>query len=476
MISPTGEQDIYELVIPKWTLAIDFDREPKEEDHFFHLYEKPHDCYHKKRVCRLVTPQSDSIDPNANHGFRWLAARYYTGIAESLSEKGDLKHPKINMPLDEELTSDKVHVVVFWDEGSKKLSHFLRLILDDILSVYNYTSVTFVCSTSEAYLDIAKDVKRLKEKCTVSTYITPLHVLAKFLAVSLPETFRPEDLYQVPKKGYSENLSLVTVPTELPLQLRRDIDDRLDMMHINKSRNVNEKTVQEVQKKFYSGSRITMLGLRGHIGIRREKLQELKQLCHDLFNDKKSRVSLIKVKAHRGAGATTVRLQFLSDHHEKIPCAQLIRIHRDLLSLIEKINQFTNLPLLLLVDEEVGNLQEFVDFKKEAENRRTVNIIFLLVEPMQPFIPKPVFVGRTDKPKKLRHFGDTCWLGTSHYSEITLVGELEKKECEKLSDELVKICPNQQKDKVIDLKDRAVCGNESTVRNFAYFTSTAFRK
>ena len=117
-----------------------------------------------------------------------------------------------------------------------------------------------------------------------------------------------------------------------------------------------------------------------------------------------------------------------------------------------------------------------MDFKKEAENRRTVNIIFLLVEPMQPSVPKPVFVGRADKPKKVRHFGDTSLLGTSHYSEITLVEELEKKECEKLSDELVKICPDEQKDKVIDLKDRAVCGNDCTVRNFAYFTSTSFRK
>ena len=305
---PTGEQDIYGLVIPKWTLAIDFDREPNAEDHFFHLYEKLHGCYHKERVCRLVTPQSDHLDPNANHGFRWLAARHYTGIAESLSEKSDLKHPKINKLLDGELTSDKVHVVVFWDEGSKKLSHFLSLQLDDILSVYNDTSVTFVCSTSEAYLDIAEDVKRLKEKCTVSTYITPLHVLAKRLALSLPETFRPEDLYQVPKKRYSENLSLVTVPTELPLQLRRDIDDRLDMMYINKSRNVNEKSLQEEQIKFYSGSQITMLGLRGHIGIRREKLQKHEQVFNDLPNDKKSCVSLIFVKAHRGAGTTTMCL------------------------------------------------------------------------------------------------------------------------------------------------------------------------
>ena len=474
---PTKEQDIYGLVIPKWTLAIDFDEETKEEGHFFNLFKKLHDRYHEEPNVCLVTPQSDSLDLNANNGIRWFPACGNTGIAESSSEKSELKsmtHQKINklLKLVCSVPLNKVHVVVFWDKGWKKLSHLLRLLLDDILSICNNTPVTFVCSTSEAYLDIEKDVKRLKENCAISTYITPLHVLAKFLALSLPETIRTEDLYQVPKKEYSENASLVTVPTELPPQLRQDINGRLKMMYINKSRTVNEKSLREEQKKFYSGSQITMLGLRGHIGIRREKLQELEQVFNDLLNDKKSRVSLIKVKAHGGAGTTTMCLQFLYDHHEKIPCAQLIEIHRDLLCFIEKINHFAKLPLLLLVDEEVGNLQEFLDFKKEAENRRTVNIIFLVVEPVQPSVHEPVSVGKADKPKKLRDFCDTSFLGTSNYREISLVEELEKNECEKLADELVKICPDQQNDKVIDLK----YSNDRTVRNFAYFTSTAFGK
>ena len=488
---PAVEQDLYGLVIPKWTLAIDFDQDPKQEGHFFHLFEKLHDRYHKERDRCLVTPQSDSLDLNADHGVCWLAARGHRGIADSLSQESDGKntwnitHRKmINELLNEELNRNvmpsKIHVVVFWDKECKNLSYSLNLLLADILSICNNTSVTFVCSTSEAHLDIDKDVKLLKENCTISNesgvHIAPLHVLAKHLALSLPETFRREDDYQVPKKGYTENVSLVTVPTELPQRLRQNIHGRLRMMYINKSRNVDEKVLQEERKKFYTGSQITMLGLRGHIGIKREKLQELEQAFKDLLNDKKSRVSLIKVKADRGAGTTTMCLQFLYQHHEKIPCARLSEIHRDLLSFIEKINQITNLPLLLLVDEEVGNLQEFLDFKKEAENRRTVNIIFLLVEPVQLPERKPNTAGGPRKFKRLRRIGDSSLYGTSCYKEITLKRELEKVEFEKLSAELLNACPDETKDKVTDLKQQAQFGKNRNMRSFAHFSLTAFGK
>ena len=486
---PTVERDLYGLVIPKWTLAIDFDQDPKAEGHLFHLFEKLHDRYHKERDRCLVTPQSDSLDLNADHGVCWLAARGHRDIADSLSQESEGKNTwnithrkKINTLLNEELTRNvmpsKIHVVVFWDEGCKNLSYSLTLLLADILSICDNTSVTFVCSTSEAYADIDKDVKRLKENCTITNesgvYIAPLHVLAKHLAVSLPETFRPEDDYQVPSKVSTENA--YTVPTELPQRLRQNIHGRLRMMYINKSRNVDEKILQEERKKFYTGSQITMLGLRGHIGIKRGKLQELEQAFKVLLNDKKSRVSLIKIKADRGAGTTTMCLQFLYQYHEKVPCAQLLEIHRDLLSFIQKINEITNLPLLLLVDEEVGNLQDFLDFKKEAENRRTVNIIFLLVEPVQLPDRKPTTPGRPGKPKRLRRIGDSSLYGTSYYKEITLKSELEKVEFEKLTVELLKICPDEAKDKVTDLKNRAVFDNYRTLRRFAHFSLTAFGK
>ena len=489
---PAFEQDLYGLVIPKWTLAIDFDQNPKEDGHFFHLFEKLHDRYHKERDRCLVTPQSDSLDLNADHGVCWLAARGHKDIADSLSQESDGKntwnitHRKmITKLLNEELTRNvmpsKIYVVVFWDKGYKNLSYSLNLLLADILSICDNTSVTFVCSTSEAYSDIEKDVKLIKENCPIGNesgvHIAPLHVLAKHLAVSLPETFRPEDDYQVPRKVYTENASLVTVPTELPQRLRQNIHGRLKIMYINKSCNVDEKVLQEERKKFHTGSQISMLGLRGHIGIKREKLHELEQAFNNLLSDKKSRVSLIKVKADRGAGTTTMCLQFLYQHHEKIPCAQLIEIHRDLLSFIEKINQITNLPLLLLVDEEVGNLQDFLDFKKEAEDRRTaLNIIFLLVEPVQLSDRKPTTIKGSGKAKRLRRIGDNSLYGTSYYKELTLKRELEKSEVEKLSSELLKICPNEAKDKVTDLGNRALLGNGRILRSFAYFSLTAFGK
>ncbi|XP_028397256.1 uncharacterized protein LOC114521065 isoform X2 [Dendronephthya gigantea] len=488
---PPLEQDVFGLVIPNWTLAIDFDQDPKEDGHLFHLFEKLHDGYHKERDRCLVTPQSDKLDLNADHGVCWLAARGHRGIADSLSKESEGKntwnitHRKmINTLLDEELTRNvmpsKIHVVIFWDRGCKSLSYSLNLLLADILSICDNTSVTLVCSTSEAHSDIDKDMKLLKENCTITNesnvhIAAPLHVLAKHLAVSLPETFRPEDDYQVPKKQYTENTSLVTVPTVLPQRLRQNIHGRLKMMYINKSRNVDEKKMDEERKKFYTGSQISMLGLRGSIGIEREKLKELDGVFQDLNIDKKSRISLIIVKADRGAGTTTMCLQFLYKHHEKIPCAQLIEIHRDLLSFIEKINQITNLPLLLLVDEDVGNLQDFLDFKKDAENRRTVNIIFLLVEPVQ-IDRKPAREGRSGKRKRQRRIGDSSLYGTSCCREITLKRELETVELEKLSFELLKICPNDARDKVTDLKNRALLDNSRLLRSFAYFSLTAFGK
>lgn len=489
---PGLEQDIYGLVIPKWTLVIDFDQDPKEEGHFFHLFEKLHDRYHKERDRCLVTPQSDSLDLNADHGVCWLAARGHRDIADSLSQETDGKNTwnvthrkKIHTLLSEELTRNvmpnKIHVVVFWDEGCKSLWYSAHLLLADILSICENTSLTFVCSSSEASLEIEKDVKLLKENCAISNesnvHIAPLHVLAKLLAVSLPKTLRPEDNYQVPKMTYAENMSLNIVPTELPQRLRQNIHGRLKMMYINKSTNIDEKILQEERKNFFTGSQITMLGLRGHIGIKREKLQDLEMASKDLFQDKKSRVSLIKVKADRGAGSTTMCLQFLYQHHEKIPCAQLIEIHRDLLSFIEKINEITRLPLLLLVDEEVGNLQEFLDFKKEAENRRNVNIIFLLVEPVQQPGRRPTPAGRSGKSKPLRRIGDhTSLYGTSYYREITLKRELEKVELENLATELLKICPDETREKVRDLKEAAMYENGRTRRSFVHFSLTVFGK
>ena len=492
---PEFKQDLYGLVIPKWTLAIDFDQDPKEEGHLFQIFEKLHDRYQKERDRFLVTPQDDSLDLNADHGICWLAARGYRGIASSLTPENqgkanwNMTHRKkieslLNLELTRHVKPNKLHVVILWDEGHRNLIYNLNLLLADILSIYNHTTLTFVCSTPAAHTDISREsVKQLQENYwnilrNDSVHVASPHLLAKFLALNLPEIFRPEDNFQVPCKTYSQSGSPIILPETLPQRLRQNIQGRLKIMYMNKSGKPDEESLREERKKFYSGSQITLLGLRGKIGIEREKVAALKKEFEILFKDKKSRISLIVVKADRGAGTTTMCLQFLFKNHDRIPCAQLVEIHRGLLSSIEKINQITNLPLLLLVDEEIGNLQEFLDFKKEAGLRRIVNIIFLLVEPSGQVIDKLAqkkLPGLLRRAKKLRSLRDSSLYGTSSFKEIELRRELQPNEIEKLTDELMKTCKNKKKqDELKDLKDRAAYESGRPLRTFAHFSLTAF--
>ena len=497
---PASQRDLSGLVIPKWTLSIDFDQDPKEEGHFFQTFQDLHDRYQKERDRSLVTPD-DNLDLNADHGICWLAARGHRGIATSLSEEKQGRpnwhtthRRKIVSLLNREITRNvkpnKLHVVVFWDEGYCYLVYSLNLLLAEILSINENTAITFVCSTVAAHSDVSKslieDLKSNYGNISMNENVCSLQVLAKFLACNLPETYRPEDDYQVPQKVYSENGSFVILPTPLPQRLRQNINGRLEIMYMNKSGNLDKESLNKERTNFYSGSQITLRGLRGKIGIEREKMSDLEQWFKSLCNDNKSRVSLIVVKADRGAGATTMCLQFLFKKHERFPCAQLIETHRGLLSSIEKINQITKLPVLLLVDEEVANLQEFLDFKKDAEVRRNVNIIFLLVEPAVHSTGKMTYKKSTaswakGKKSALRRFGDSSLYGTSSYEEIELRKELKPKEMKELTDELMEICSGmgeeqEKQEKLRDLMERAKYEHGQMLRSFAHFSLTVFGK
>ena len=492
---PMLQRDLFGLVIPKWTLAIDFDQDPKEEGHFFQTFQDLHDRYQKERDRSLVTPD-DNLDLNADHGICWLAARGHRGIAKSLSEEtqgrpnwNTTHRRKIGSLLNREITRNvkpnKLHVIVFWDEGYYNLVYSLGLLLADILSIYENTALTFVCSTAESCSDVSegsiKDLKNNYGNISMSEDVCPLHVLAKYLACSLPQTYRPENDYQVPQKVYSENGSSRIFPTPLPQEVRQKIKGRLEIMYMNKSGNLHEESLDKERTNFYCGSQMTQLGLHGKIGIEREKMSDLEQAFKSLCNDKKSPVSLIVVKADRGAGTTTMCLQFLFKNHERFPCAQLIATYHGLLSYIEKINQITNLPVLLLVDEEVGNLQEFLDFKKDAEVRRNVNIIFLLVEPAVHSTGKMTYKKSRAKRKKsaLRRFGDSSLYGTSSYEEIELRKELKPKEMKELTYKLMEICSGmeeeqQKQENLRDLMERANYKNGQMLRSFAHFSLTVF--
>lgn len=154
---PSIERDLYGLVIPKWTLTIDLDQQPKQIGHLYQVFEDLNDLHQTERNRFVRTSQDHKLDLNPDHGICWLAARGYEEIAKTLSEES---HGKWNMThrgplrslLEAELTScvkpNLLNIVVLWDEGQEVLVDSLRTILEDILSINgDRTAITFVCST-----------------------------------------------------------------------------------------------------------------------------------------------------------------------------------------------------------------------------------------------------------------------------------------------------------------------------------------
>ena len=482
---PKTERDLYGLVIPKWTLTIDLDQHPKQEGHLYAIFEDLNDLHQTERNRYVKTPQDQKLDLNPEHGICWLAARGYVEITKSLSEEG---HGSWNMThrdplrslLRAELTScvkpNRLNLVVLWDEEHRPLVDSLRTILEDILSINGpRIAVTFVCSTPGAQSDISNQlVKPLQENYWKiieedRVYVAPPHVLAQFLSCKLPAPYRPEDHYQVPHKKYYRQMPQI-LPNTLPKRLRQNIHGHLKMMYMTKERKPDEVLLNKERKQFYSGSEITQEGLRGEIGIKRSKMADLEKMFNILSHDKKSHVSLIFVKADRGAGTTTMCKQFLFKYHEKFPCAQLMEIRDGLASNIEDINKATKLPLLLLVDEEVAHLQDFLDFKKEVESRN-INVIFLIIEPAEVFSQKQTTTPRKVNKSRMKSARDSSLYGTSRYRVVELRRELEQKEMEELRNELIAVDEGKGA-KLTKLTQKAK--HERTLRTFAHFSLTAF--
>ena len=485
-----NERDLYGLVIPKWTLTIDFDQQPKQPDHFYHLFQTLNDRFQPSRGRFLKTPEDSQLDLNPDHAVCWLAARGYQEDQNTLSEQSHAKWNKTHRSrlrdlLNEELkTSIKpncLNVVVLWDEGHGTLVQSLQTILEDLMSLNGYgsTVITFVCATPKARSDIdSKIIVPLQEDNWDSisrerVFVAPPYVLARFLSLKLPSPYRPEDDYQVPHKKYFSSGGAQIIPQVLPQGLRQNLAGRIDIMYMRKGKKPDEQKLDKERRNFFSGSEITNDGLHGGIAIRRTKISELEKHFKTLVHDKKSQVSLIFVKVDRGAGSTTMCLQFLYEQHRSYPCAQLIEIKDGLVSHIDEINKKTKLPLILFVDENIAHLPDFLDFKKEVEHRK-VNVIFILIEPAEVFFDNESLPGRKvrgQQKTRTKSARDSFLYGPSPYKEVELRRRLDENEMEQLVKILTELTEGKKKE-LLKFKENA--RKENKPRTFAEFSLLAF--
>ena len=486
---PEGERDLYGLVIPKWTLTIDFDQQPKQPGHLYQLFQTLNDHYQPERNRLLKTPNDSQLDLNPDHAVCWLAARGYQEDQNTLSEKTHAKWNRTHRSRLRELLSKELktrvrpnclNVVVLWDAGHGKLVESLRTILEDLVSLNgdNSTVITFVCATPEANSDITdKIIVALQEDnwdiiSKERVFVAPPHVLARFLSLKLPSPYRPEDDYQVPHKKFFSSGGTQIIPQILPQGLRQNLAGRIEVMYMKKGKKPDEQKLNIERRNFFSGSKITNDGLHGGIAIRRTKIDELEKHFKTLTHDKKSQVSLIFVKVDRGAGSTTLCLQFLYEQHRNYPCAQLIEIKDGLVSHIDELNKKTKLPLVLFVDN-IAHLPDFVDFKKEVE-RRNVNVIFILIEPAEVFFgneSSPARRVRGQQKTRVKSARDSFLYGPSPYKEVELRRGLEQNEMEQLVKVLMELTKGKKKE-LLKFKENAQ--REKKTRTFAQFSLLAF--
>ena len=330
-----------------------------------------------------------------------------------------------------------------------------------------------MCSTPEVGLEIKEKLVQQLQKSywdiisTDRVYVAPPYVLSRHLSYKLPNPYQSEDDYQVPhRKRYGTKYE--TFPDILPPGLRQNISSYLKMIYMKKQEIKPDKdNLNKQRKKFYSGMEITDFGLRNKFGIEREKMVELEKEFKSLTSDKRSHVSILCLKVDRGAGSSTLCLQFLYKQRKQYPCAYLLEIGDNIshiLSCIRDINNVTRLPLLLFVDEEISHPQDFLDFTKELADCRNINVILLLIVPAE--------ASKTTSRIRMKNVTDSSTLACP-LKIVELRRKLTSVEMETLTKHLVEIKKEKKtSEKLNKLKNRAI--NETDVRTFAHFGLTAF--
>jgi hypothetical protein len=173
--------------------------------------------------------------------------------------------------------------------------------------------------------------------------------------------------------------------------------------------------------------------------------------------DKMSHISPIIVKAGRGAGSTTMCLQFLYEQHRFYPCAQLIRIKNGLENHIQEMNMKTRLPFILFVDKKISLLPNFFGFKRDVE-RRNVKVIFILV------LPAEVVLDKTSSTRLRSLYRQSSY-------KVELRRGLDENEMEQLLKDLTKLAIGKENEL---LKFEEKTRRDNTPRTFAHFSLPAF--
>lgn len=480
---PKEHRDLYGLVVPEWALVLDFDQAPNQEDHLLNIFKPHHDRHQVERNLFVKTPRDRRLDLNPRNGVCWCAVRGYEDINSTLSKEDHASWMKTHghkmRALIEQLivhiNPNQLVVVCLWDDGHEGLLPSLDMLLQLLFSFWGPTKAIFVCSSSLAENGVLSSLVEPLEKAGFGVnnlkrdhvFVALPHELARHIGAELPPPYRSEDAFQIPRKSYLPDLGERTLPDTLPQTIRQAIKGHLQIMYQNKGRSCNAKPEDEdkVRVQFYSGSEIDESGLAFGIAIERGKMKELKKEMKSFLNDKRSHVCLTIVKAERGAGATTLCLQLLYEFHKQYVCARLLEFHDSLATNIEKINQYSRLPMILFVDSEMAYVPEFNDFKNEAE-RRNLNLKLLIVE-------SDVLYSQLQTPTKKKQ-PIPYFVGAAAYRTVELSRELTSDEAAQLVDQFLKIkeISEEKKNKLKELKERL--SRECSLRKFAFVSLTAF--
>ena len=473
------ERDLYGIVVPEWAVVLDFDQAPNQEGHLLNIFKPLHDLHQVERNIFVKTPLDRRLDLNPSNGVCWCAVRGYEDIDKTLSKDGHASWMsshghKMRTLIDQligHINPNQLVVVCLWDEGHKELLPSLDFLLQYTFSCWGPTKVLFVCSNSSTKSEVLSALVEPLERAGFAVkrdniFVALPHEMARYVGAKLPSPYRSEDAFQIPRKFYLPEGER-TIPDTLPQTIRQAIKGHLQIMYHNTGAAFQSKPEDEdkVREKFYSGSEIDESGLASKIAIEREKMKELKKELKSFLNDKRSHICLTILKAERGAGATTLCLQLLYEYHEKYVCARLLEFYDSLATSIEKINQHSRLPLILFVDSEMAYLQEFNDFKNQAE-RKSLNLKLLVVE-------SDLLYGQQLSPRKPPI---PSFVGTTPVKTVELSRELSSHEVTQLVEQLLKIkkISEEKKNKLNDLKERA--SRDRALRKFAFFSLTIFGK
>ncbi|PFX32713.1 uncharacterized protein LOC111347295 isoform X2 [Stylophora pistillata] len=471
------DRDLYGIVVPEWALVLDFDQTPNQDGHLLNIFKPLHDRHQVERNLFVRTPRDRRLQLDPSNGVCWCAVRGYEDVNKTLAEEGHASwmksHGRHMRTLIEQLilhvSPNQLVVVCLWDDGHEELLPSLYALLEDLLSSWGPTKIIFVCSNplakSVVLSGVVDPLERARFEVKRDNVIVALpHEMARHVGAALPPPYRSEDAFQVPRRFYYHDVEK-TIPDTLPQPIRQAIQGHIQLMYLNNATPFQSKSEDEdkVRVKFFSGSEIDEIGLVCGIAIEREKMKEVKKELRSFLTDKRSHVCFTILKAERGAGATTLCMQLLFEFHKQYVCARLLEFNDSLGTNIEKITQFSRLPLILFVDSEMTVLPEFNDFKNEAE-RRNLNLKLLVVESY------PLY-SQQKKKQSIPYF-----VGTAPFKTMELSRELTQGEVAQLVDQFLKLkdISEEKKVQLKVLKERVA--RECSLRKFAFFSLTVFGK